>query len=279
MQKTFKHSLFTAVFTDESGYFSVTGNIGGSSGAIGDEIAKVYPDFKLLAEMHLADCTTGAPMHAWANAKYWVEKGNIEMLARHLRCSVKTANEYKSILLNRDALSGILTMQDYSFNLNQFKTEIEAEWLNQVDEVYDLVNETPANLTNGFINPLDKNGGPLPEYADILDAFDEPEKAIAVAALEDIDVSDVSENYDIYSAGGNDYMVLTDSEADDKWDESLENYIDECLEIPKEIINYFDREAWKRDARIDGRGHSLSSYDGNESEEKINGTWYFLYRQ
>ena len=29
---------------------------------------------------------------------------------------------------------------------------------------------------------------------------------------------------------------------------------------------YFDREAWKRDARMDGRGHCLGSYDGGEYE-------------
>lgn len=41
---------------------------------------------------------------------------------------------------------------------------------------------------------------------------------------------------------------------------------------------YFDSDKFKRDARIDGRGHSLSGYDGSEAEQKFNDTWFFIYR-
>lgn len=78
------------------------------------------------------------------------------------------------------------------------------------------------------------------------------------------------------------YEVLTDEEADERWDEELQYYIDECImpEIKDETLrNYFDEEAWKRDARFDGRGHAISRYDGAEYEEKINDTWYYIYRQ
>jgi len=73
-------------------------------------------------------------------------------------------------------------------------------------------------------------------------------------------------------------LVLTDAEAEQRWDDSLESYIDDCLEIPKHILPYFDREAWKSDARTDGRGHSLSGYDGCENSEEVNGTTYYIYR-
>ena len=58
-------------------------------------------------------------------------------------------------------------------------------------------------------------------------------------------------------------------------------YIEECIlpELPENMQNYFDEEAWKRDARIDGRGHAISRYDGNEEEVKINDTYYYNYRQ
>ena len=85
-----------------------------------------------------------------------------------------------------------------------------------------------------------------------------------------------------------DYLVLTDEEADVKWDESLDSYIEECItpEIDKlsegagNLSYYitFDEETWKRDARMDGRGHSLSSYDGCENEETIEGTTFYIYR-
>lgn len=82
-----------------------------------------------------------------------------------------------------------------------------------------------------------------------------------------------------YDERSSDWLVYTDSEADDAWDESLENYIDDCLEIPASMRNYFDRESWKSDARMDGRGHCLSGYNGHEEEQQVNGTTYYLYRQ
>ncbi len=85
-----------------------------------------------------------------------------------------------------------------------------------------------------------------------------------------------------------DYRVLTDAEADEAWEESLDNYIEECItpEIDKISesqgnLGYyisFDEETWKRDAKMDGRGHSLSSYDGCENEETIEGETFYIYR-
>lgn len=80
--------------------------------------------------------------------------------------------------------------------------------------------------------------------------------------------------------GSQEYLVVTDSEADELWDESLDNYIDECItpELPEAYRYYFDDEAWKRDARMDGRGHSLSIYDGDENEQTIDNDTYYIYR-
>ena len=80
--------------------------------------------------------------------------------------------------------------------------------------------------------------------------------------------------------GEGEYLVYTDAEADDAWDESLDQYIDDCIipELPEFAARYFDVEAWKRDARYDGRGHSLSGYDGEENEIQVDGTWFYIYR-
>ncbi len=74
------------------------------------------------------------------------------------------------------------------------------------------------------------------------------------------------------------YLVVTDDEADELWDQDLENYIDDCLEIPTAMEGYFDREAWKKDARSDGRAHSLSRYDGNEDEAEAGNYEFYIYR-
>jgi len=80
--------------------------------------------------------------------------------------------------------------------------------------------------------------------------------------------------------GPMEFSVYTEDEADQIWDEYLDNYIDDCIlpDMPDHLSCYFDDEKWKRDARMDGRGHSLSHYDGNEYEQEVNGTTYYIYR-
>ena len=80
-----------------------------------------------------------------------------------------------------------------------------------------------------------------------------------------------------YKIEGQEFLVVTDEEADELWEESLENYLDECVEGADGP--YFDREAWKRDARFDGRGHCLNHYDGSEYEIKVGDDWWYFYRQ
>jgi hypothetical protein len=107
-------------------------------------------------------------------------------------------------------------------------------------------------------------------------------------------------NYD------NDYLILTDEEADEKASEYildsvwaftpsfLSSFTGFDIEIFESIQNngrcesnnsailtlIEDKEDFVSDAiSADGRGHFLSSYDGNENEEKVNETTYFIYRQ
>ena len=109
--------------------------------------------------------------------------------------------------------------------------------------------------------------------------FDEKIQALAKHLdLNNEDLRMIEENGDYLSFDDREFLVLTDDEAEKKWDEHLDSYIEECLEIPEHLRFYFDEEKWKDDARIDGRGHSLSSYDGHEHEIKINETEYFIYR-
>lgn len=120
------------------------------------------------------------------------------------------------------------------------------------------------------------------EDIELFEDFNEPETALALALVLDLsinEIDEIEENNDYrWTVQGVDYLAGTDEEMDEAWDDDLENYIDECLEIPKEMENYFDREAWKDDAKMDGRGHSLNRYDGGEEEININGVYYFMYR-
>ena len=75
-------------------------------------------------------------------------------------------------------------------------------------------------------------------------------------------------------------LVLTESERDERWNECLDNYIDECIldELPEQYRPYFDDEKWKRDARFDGAGVSLAGWDHQEHEYQIDGEWIYIYR-
>ena len=96
---------------------------------------------------------------------------------------------------------------------------------------------------------------------------------------EDLTVSTYNDN--VYEYCGEEYEVLTDEEAEERWEEELDNYLEECIypQIPEDLQFYFDDEKWKRDARLDGRGHSIARYDGEENEETIDGTTFYIYRQ
>ena len=97
----------------------------------------------------------------------------------------------------------------------------------------------------------------------------------------DIDEDNINRAEIGYSdAGARDFTVYTDYEADQAHKEYIENYIDECLlpEMPEATRGYFDYDKFEQDCKIsDGRGHSLSSWDGFEYEYKVNDEWLYIY--
>lgn len=146
----------------------------------------------------------------------------------------------------------------------------------QINSICDMIEE---------IEEIEKEREITEEDIDLFDDFDEPEKAIAFALLFGLSVNEIDDivhdGDNRWTVQGDDYLFGTDEEMDDEWDEHLDNYIDECVlpEIPEYLQPYFDEERFKDDCRIDGRGHSLNSYDGKEEEIEFNGTYYFAYRQ
>ncbi len=112
------------------------------------------------------------------------------------------------------------------------------------------------------------------------------------ALVEHIDESDVTADDlsptnpgpwgegECFTLGRREWAVLTDSEADTAWEASLDSYLDECVlpELHGAVRCYFDEEAWKRDARHDGRGHAINSYDGDEDEIQTPEGWAYIYR-
>ena len=75
------------------------------------------------------------------------------------------------------------------------------------------------------------------------------------------------------------YRVYTDEEANDALDEALDLYCEEHIlsQIPNYLHQYFDDEEWKDDNSSD-RGFYLGYSDGDEHEETINSTTYYIYK-
>lgn len=152
---------------------------------------------------------------------------------------------------------------------------MDKEFLNNYDEkVIALSQHLEINLEPDF-NAEDY---PTEDYTE--EEIEQAKQDAIKEVTDELDsIVEVYENYfDYYNES---YTVVTDEEADDLWEQELDNYIEECImpEIPEHLQNYFDEDAWKDDARIDGRGHAISRYDGYEYEETVNGTTYYIYRQ
>lgn len=84
----------------------------------------------------------------------------------------------------------------------------------------------------------------------------------------------------VYELGQQAYAVGDDCEADSAWEDVLDNWFDEIVlpQVPQHLQMYIDRQKWCEDAEADGRGHALSSYDGEECSEVVGGTEWYIYR-
>lgn len=137
----------------------------------------------------------------------------------------------------------------------------------------------------------------------------EREKLIALKKHLELgrDITDVKIDENRFEVGREEYLVLTDSEADEEAKNSilesvwafnksfLDGHSEAISEIDEEVFSKIqemcesanktilrlidDVDAFIEDAiSSDGRGHFMSSYDGEENEVQVNGTYYFIYR-
>ena len=88
-----------------------------------------------------------------------------------------------------------------------------------------------------------------------------------------------------YKYGREEYLVLTNTEADNEAYDYTYNIWEECYltgEVKKQLgflADYINLDQATRDAiQSDGRGNSLSSYDGKEYKETINNVTHYIYR-
>ena len=143
---------------------------------------------------------------------------------------------------------------------------------------------------------------------EVLDNADNPELIFALAEEFDCSVQDVVDKGDgEFSIDGLDYLVLTEDEAEKRVEEYIEytlwafnpSFLADVTDMPIEVFEVLcekcegGNEAIKsivdktcgieelaeEAVRWDGRGHFLSSYDGEEIEVYADGEYYYCYRQ
>ena len=78
-----------------------------------------------------------------------------------------------------------------------------------------------------------------------------------------------------------DYLVLTDEEADEKAELEAQYLLENALsEVPDYLHRYFDEDKYIRDFITDDRGYLLNTYNGSEDSITLdNGSVFYIYRR
>lgn len=295
MKHIFKGKNFSATFTDENGYFSFTGDVSGASGAVVEIIVEIEPAFHALELLHLCDVETGRPMHAWENAQYALTGPALggrqygpDAAARALHLDNITDGPEKRAF---EAWAKAYVSAKHAISENSMEElkgameDVAEIWAGRVEELEDALEElldeyAPENRPE-FVEPLDDEGEILPAYADI--DIDELERRTALARFLNCNINDVEpvrHSETEFEAEGKEWLVMTETEADDAARERIRSYIDDALDIPENIRPYFDEDRFIEDVlRADGRGHVLNSWDGDENEESGIDETFFIYRR
>ena len=147
-------------------------------------------------------------------------------------------------------------------------------------DVISFNGELYANVT---LNQFNEESGSNYESVEDIDEDNKPFlnwlQENATLLEDEIQQSSYDEN--LFEYGSEEYLVVTDEEADELWEQELDNYLEDCIypELTGNLANYFDDEAWKRDAKHDGRGHSLDRYNGHENYRNVQDETFYIYRQ
>ena len=122
--------------------------------------------------------------------------------------------------------------------------------------------------------------------------------------LNDEETNEITlEDGESFHYGDQEYLVLTDEEADEKTEEYIKesvwafnsSFLSSHSNIDEEVFKLLSEKCEDSNDAVlsmikdfdhfvsdaissDGRGHFLSSYDHSESDEEINGTTYYIYR-
>lgn len=162
------------------------------------------------------------------------------------------------------------------WHLNNKNRPLPEDFEDELNDLLDEIESEEEEKTERYVEETD---------IALFENFMDSECALALALMLNLSVNEIDdiieEKNDRWCVQGVGYLACSDDQMDEYWDEELDNYLEECVypDLPENMKRYFDDDAWKRDAKMDGRAHSLNRYDSSELSQCINSTWYYAYRQ
>ena len=250
--------------TERNGYpeFTMSGDMGGSGGQIFDHVKPATDAQHKLIDLwkvyHLNGMSAGSPEQVAILTEGGKERPEYSEACKILKKRGKYTVKHPE------------TGEPFTYGAGWYKLVLPEGFEDDLNTLLDEIEEehqesTP--VTEGDLN--------------LFEDFTDPAAAQALAIMLELTVSEVQDitedqNY-TYCVQGIDYLCGTDDEMDEPWEESLKNYLDECVlpELPETAQQYFNEDAWIEDAKIDGRAHSLNHWNG----EELNHGDYYAYRQ
>ena len=148
------------------------------------------------------------------------------------------------------------------------------------DSPEDYLDEDDREISKEAEKMLDEIDELIGEFNEELEETDnEIDEEELLAKIEDLeiekqDISDDDDNWE-YTQEAKDRYV--ESRMDDVRDDPMEALRNFGME--DRVADFIDEDGFIEDViSTDGRGHTLSSYDGNEGEITFNDEWYYVYR-
>lgn len=184
-----------------------------------------------------------------------------------------------------DCLKKLLTKRDIKAidaavgkNTKDYNSKLYDRLKKKFDSFYGENNEPKANLPKQILEGLEgfkgELHGPYNTLYHVLSKGSDDFLVCYKAAWKSEPIPNIQTWYE---EDDGEYVVLTDSEADQRAEDYLDEDMWKCAVQAGNTTQGF--EEWAEDViSMDGRGSLLSSYDGSEEEETVNGTTYYIYR-
>ena len=157
-----------------------------------------------------------------------------------------------------------------------FNEDIDCKTATSVADTLEIC-RTPEAASRNFKRKVDD-----PKTADIVFEVPEeetPEEEELLGMIEELEktIEDIEEDDDYYEYTEEAKENYVESHKQDVKDDPVAWLRDYGME--DRMDQFIDREEFIDDVIIsDGRGHTISSYDGEENEIEYNNEWYYIYR-